>query len=163
MDYLLVNSVTDQTHNYYEICDEWPRSDSNTRPQACHACAPPTKLRDRKETVYVYVVLINDRHADIDVEVFATEKAAMEAAKNWLKNFSDIEDIEEKQIGGWLYFATYSSEGKYVSVEKLPVSDVICASRITQEHCLHQENDGVRPVDNGPELVCCRCGAGGGN
>jgi hypothetical protein len=65
----------------------------------------------------VYVVVLEDRHIDVQVLVFADQHEAIEQAKNLALNGAKSEDrIEELQDESWLYCAYYSSEGDYVTV-----------------------------------------------
>jgi hypothetical protein len=79
----------------------------------------------------VYVVLIQDRHADPDVEVFADPVDAIEYAEKEVRDGArgNIDDIEYYEItdsmrrDGCLMFATYSCEGDSVRVTKHQVSE----------------------------------------
>ncbi len=65
----------------------------------------------------VFVVIIEDRHTAVDIELFPTAEQAIEYAKECApENASHPEDIEEEAIDGWLYFCRYSSEGDSVHV-----------------------------------------------
>jgi hypothetical protein len=76
---------------------------------------------------YVYVALINDRHADPEVQVFADESDAIDYAVDQIPGSADvIEDVDEKDAeltdemkrDGWLLYMPYSGEGDYVQVMK---------------------------------------------
>jgi len=65
----------------------------------------------------IYLVIIEDRHTDVDVIPFLDEKMAVDYAKAAaLAYCHDPEDFEEEDIEGWLYYARYSSEGDCVRV-----------------------------------------------
>jgi hypothetical protein len=65
----------------------------------------------------VYVAMIADRHTDTEPYVFSTAEAAIEYARQCAQAYArDPEEIEEEQIEGWLYHATYSAEGDSVWV-----------------------------------------------
>lgn len=71
----------------------------------------------------IYIVIIEDRHVDVEVEPFSTAELAIEYAKEARgANCRHPEDIEEGEITqdmrdeGWLYHSTYSSEGDSVRV-----------------------------------------------
>ena len=88
----------------------------------------------------VYVLLINDRHADPEIQVFTTPEAAIAAAKAAVTEYArHSEDIEEKQIADWLYFATYSCENDYVRVTECEIN-------------------GYKQVRNHPPGICRTCG-----
>lgn len=70
----------------------------------------------------VYVVLIEDRHADAGVEVFASETAAVEHARAFAKKYAlRPEDYQEKRIADWVFYASYSCESDSVRVERKEV------------------------------------------
>jgi uncharacterized membrane protein len=74
--------------------------------------------------VLVYVVIINDRHEDIDVEVFSQKEAAISRAKEIARERMDEyegEDIDD--IGGEriFLFEKYSTEDNYVCVAERPL------------------------------------------
>jgi len=65
----------------------------------------------------VYIVLINDRHTDIEVEAFSSDEKAIDYARKTAKEYCGSPEIyEESQISDWLFYARYSSEEDYVRV-----------------------------------------------
>jgi hypothetical protein len=64
----------------------------------------------------VYIAILEDRHIDVQAEVFTTAEKAIAYAKAFmLANAAYPDEIEEDpEIG--IYHATYSSEGDCVSV-----------------------------------------------
>jgi hypothetical protein len=65
----------------------------------------------------VYVAMICDRHTDPEPHVFSTADAAINYARSQAHaNAHDPADVEESDIAGWLYYATYSGEGDSVWV-----------------------------------------------
>jgi hypothetical protein len=73
----------------------------------------------------VYVVLIEDRHADTDAQVFFTELEAITWARAKAKEYCHHEqDYEEVELNkwmkkdDWLFFVRYSCEGDSVRVMK---------------------------------------------
>lgn len=65
----------------------------------------------------VYVVMVEDRHTDPEPFVFSTAEAAITFARREAHDLSHGDDqVEESDIGGWLYYATYSNEGDRVWV-----------------------------------------------
>jgi hypothetical protein len=72
----------------------------------------------------LYVVIIEDRHSDVEVELYSDEIKAVERAKEICQEYSNgPEDINEyltddMKEEGWIYNATYSCESDGVSVIK---------------------------------------------
>jgi len=62
----------------------------------------------------VFVFIGEDNHIDVQVEVFTTFELAKAYCEEWLK---DEDDVEESNIDGWLYHATYGCEGDSVRIE----------------------------------------------
>jgi hypothetical protein len=66
----------------------------------------------------VYVVMMADRHADPEPEVFTDQDAAIAYARKFAEGGAhrpgDLEEHEPPP--GWLYYATYSSESDSVWV-----------------------------------------------
>jgi hypothetical protein len=74
--------------------------------------------------VKVYVAIINDRHADTEAYVFSTAEAAIGYARSCALEYArQLEDFEEKQIEGWLYYATYSCESDSVWVTERTIDE----------------------------------------
>lgn len=70
----------------------------------------------------VYVVIIEDRHTDVDAEVYADEHKAVERAKVMAKDSCQSpEDYEEHKIADWIFYASYSCESDSVKVLKKEV------------------------------------------
>jgi hypothetical protein len=67
----------------------------------------------------VWVVMIEDRHSDVDALPFSTEEAAVAKARD-----SVPDDAEEEQLttaarrDGWVLFLSYGTEGDCVRVIK---------------------------------------------
>ncbi len=67
----------------------------------------------------IYLVVIDDTHADIDVIPFYSKEKAIQYAKDIAeKNCNNFEDLEEKIIEGWLFFCNYTSESFIFVIEK---------------------------------------------
>lgn len=71
----------------------------------------------------VYVVFIEDRHAEVDVELFHDREAALTRARAIVEEYvHDPEDITEMEItkhmadAKWIYYCIYSCEGDDVRV-----------------------------------------------
>lgn len=70
----------------------------------------------------VYVLIIDDRHADTDTEVFADKDKAIERARALAKEYCrHEEDYEEKQIADWIFHVEYSCESDSVTVHEREV------------------------------------------
>ena len=69
----------------------------------------------------IYCVIINDRHADVDVQPYTNLEDAVDFARNTAKELCRFqEDYEETKIDGWCFHAQYSCEGDSVwVVEKM--------------------------------------------
>jgi hypothetical protein len=66
----------------------------------------------------VFTVLLEDRHADAEVEVFMDREMAINRAKNLAKENDRHGEYEEQQISDWVFHATYSCEGDSVTVRE---------------------------------------------
>ncbi|MCP4540143.1 MAG: hypothetical protein GY832_23645 [Chloroflexi bacterium] len=65
----------------------------------------------------VYVIIINDRHLDVDVLLYSDREEAVDTARDLAKTAcSAKEDYEELKTGGGIFFAKYSCEGDYIRV-----------------------------------------------
>ncbi len=83
----------------------------------------------------VYVLVGEDRHLDVQVEVFTDEVAAVRAAQQFIQEHAsrtldeldlDPEDSElndAMRADGWLYFQVYSVEGDSVRVVKRKLNE----------------------------------------
>lgn len=81
--------------------------------------------------MYVFVVITEDRHCDVNVELFYTSTGAINYAKKIANdNVTDSKDVEEGMTKlmkerGFIYFARYSTEGDCVSVKKKKLNLVL--------------------------------------
>ena len=71
----------------------------------------------------VYIVMIEDRHTDVEVEVYSDETRAIARGKELAQEYAGAGNEEEYLTtemvkSGWLYNATYSCEGDSVSVQR---------------------------------------------
>lgn len=65
----------------------------------------------------LFMVIIEDRHADVKAHPFSDAEKAIETAKRVAKNLASHEDdYEEHDYQGWLFCAVYSCEGDCVRV-----------------------------------------------
>jgi len=65
----------------------------------------------------VYVVLIEDRHSDVGVEIFLDASRAIEYAENIALEYSSYpDDIEVVKSEGRLYHAIYAGDSDAVTV-----------------------------------------------
>lgn len=72
----------------------------------------------------IYVVIIKDRHSDVEAIPFYNKEEAIDYAVNLVRNYAvnplDIDDTLNTSMkkAGWVYHATYSCEGDYISVRE---------------------------------------------
>lgn len=65
----------------------------------------------------IYLACCFDRHIDPVIKPFSTEAKAIQFSKDFCKEKAwYTEDIEEKEITRWLFYATYSGDEDYVFV-----------------------------------------------
>lgn len=65
----------------------------------------------------IYIVIIEDRHAESTVHPFADKDKAVSEARRVAKKYCrHPEDYEEHDYMGWLFYATYSCESDSVRV-----------------------------------------------
>lgn len=69
----------------------------------------------------VYLVIIEDRHEDVWVEVYATAEAALERAREVVEEYDFTPEEPDLEIPGWLFNTTLSDEGDCVRVEEAEV------------------------------------------
>lgn len=64
-----------------------------------------------------YVAIVNERHSDTEPYLFITAEAAIAFARKEAAEYARTpEDVEESDIKGWLYYATWGNEGDCVWV-----------------------------------------------
>ncbi len=72
----------------------------------------------------IFIAICCDRHIDEVVRVYTTASKAVEGARNFVSTVSRNSPIEEPDLthgmlkAGWVFYATYGSEGDSVRVEK---------------------------------------------
>ena len=71
----------------------------------------------------VYTLLIRDRHSDPTVRIFADKDKAIETAKALAHEYDRFGSYEEHEIAGWIFHASYSCEGDYVTVNEAEVEE----------------------------------------
>lgn len=65
----------------------------------------------------VYTILIQDRHADTEAEVWKDKEKAIERGRSLAKEYCRFpEDYEEKQVADWVFYAVYSCEEDSITV-----------------------------------------------
>ena len=70
----------------------------------------------------IYVVLIEDRHCDVTVELYANRDVALGRAMDIaLDRAYTSDDIRVAEVKGWEYYVEYSCESDSVRVEKVLV------------------------------------------
>lgn len=70
----------------------------------------------------VYLVIIEDRHADVEVRPFYDADKAVAKARELAKEYDRFGDYEESQIADWLFYASYSCEGDCVRVVEAEIN-----------------------------------------
>jgi len=69
-----------------------------------------------------YVVLTEDRHIDVQVDLFSEKDVAIDFARSEAKEYckypEDYQEEQEERYPGWLFYAQYSCEG---SIRVIPV------------------------------------------
>jgi hypothetical protein len=72
--------------------------------------------------VDIYIVILEDRHIDVEVTPFTTAATAIEAAQRQAHEAcrcaEDYEENPEYCTDNWIFAATYSGEGDSVRVVK---------------------------------------------
>lgn len=87
----------------------------------------------------VWVAIIEERHSDVDAEVFTAPDAAIGWTRRRITDFArNPEDVEEEltdrmRQAGWIYFASWSGEGD-------------------SAHIIEKETDPWWEADQGPNL-----------
>lgn len=72
----------------------------------------------------LFAIVIEDRHADVEVEVWADEQQAITRARQIARDYCrHPEDYEEQDIKGWSFYARYSCESDSVSVRSVPLNE----------------------------------------
>lgn len=67
----------------------------------------------------IYVIIINDRHTDIEAMTYADKEEAINKARELAKKYCrHPEDYKEHSYDGYLFFVSYSCESDYVAVLK---------------------------------------------
>jgi hypothetical protein len=70
----------------------------------------------------VYLVIIEDRHVDVEVLVYTNRERAIEFAQQEARERNARpENFEEEGVEGWEYSVTWSSEGDCLRVERAEV------------------------------------------
>ena len=71
----------------------------------------------------IYVVLVSDRHSDIQVELFNDLDKAIGYAMSQVEELSNGKyTIDTKRIPGRIWFCRYSIEGDYVCIMERSVN-----------------------------------------
>ena len=71
----------------------------------------------------VYLLIVEDRHTDVEVRVFATVAAAVASAKELQAEYDYEPDEPDEPIDGWIYHATLSCDGDCLRVQSAVVRD----------------------------------------
>ena len=83
---------------------------------------PPHQNMGAKTMTTVFLVIVEDRHTEASVEVFASRAGAIARAVHIVSEYDYEPDEPDEPIAGWIFHATLSREGDYVRVE---ASDVV--------------------------------------
>ena len=70
----------------------------------------------------VFLVILENRHTDVQVEVFSDEAKAVERAKAIVEDYDYEPEEPDEEIDGWIFNATLSPEGDAVRVEMASVA-----------------------------------------
>jgi hypothetical protein len=67
----------------------------------------------------IWIVLIEDRHADVEALPFSTEEAAFAEARDSVPEFAEEEHLTpDMRKHGWVLLLSYGTEGDCVRVVK---------------------------------------------
>ena len=71
----------------------------------------------------VYLVITEDRHTDVQIEVWADKELALQRARKIATDMlsSWLGKLEIEDVPTWLYYARYSTEGDCVHVEEADI------------------------------------------
>jgi hypothetical protein len=70
----------------------------------------------------IYIVLVEDRHIDVDALPYTTQEVAIARAEKLLAQFARYPEDVERDLNaamvddGWVWYARYSEEGDSISV-----------------------------------------------
>lgn len=67
----------------------------------------------------IWIVIIEDRHIDVDVRPFTSMPAAAGAAHEWVSDQRDVTELEITEgmaADGWVLYLEYGTEGDGVRV-----------------------------------------------
>lgn len=70
----------------------------------------------------VWIVILEDRHDDVQVEAFITPNAAIDRAQAIVTQYG-YTDPDQPPLGDWLFSAVISREGDAVSVRRVEVKE----------------------------------------
>ena len=71
----------------------------------------------------VYVIIISDRHSGIGIEVWSDKDPAIDRARAFAKSYNRFsDDYCERDIRGYVFYASYSGEGDCVFVREVEIS-----------------------------------------
>ena len=72
-----------------------------------------------KDKMDIYLVVIQDRHAETEVKAFFDRSEAIKFARDCAIELASREqDYKELEIDGWEFFAKYSPDGDHIRVLK---------------------------------------------
>lgn len=78
----------------------------------------------------IWIVLVEDRHSDVEALPFSTEERAAEYARDWVRDAPEFSgDAEDAELNdamrrdGWVLYLPYGTEGDCVRVVKRTMDD----------------------------------------
>lgn len=90
----------------------------------------------------VYLVIFEDRHCDVQVEVYANTRAAEDAALRIAAEYDFTPEEPDEPVEGWMFHATLSGEGDRVRVQQ---AEVKMMSESESEKRYREAEDALRP------------------
>ncbi len=67
----------------------------------------------------IWIVLVQDRHSDVDARPFSSEERAIEYARSQADDDDVAEPLNQAMLGdGWVFYLPYGTEGDCVRVVK---------------------------------------------
>jgi hypothetical protein len=81
----------------------------------------------------LFAVIVEDRHCDVQVEVWDDEAAAVDRAKAIAREYCRYDDYAEEQIADWVFYARYSCEDDSVRVVRVELHTANAALHLPTE------------------------------
>ena len=110
----------DQLHDEY--LDAWVEDNLRHLYEACADYIPWTDAKPSSEEITAmdtWIVLIEDRHTDVDAVPFSSEERAIEYARTQAPADAAAEPLNDAmRRDGWVFYLPYGLEGDRVRVVK---------------------------------------------